>query len=95
MTIEARDADLSPLEPSVCSFFLFLSYSTNFLNDFIDRAAHRAVHRQLVTVMVLVPSGFSYLFFIINQTKLFKRQEVDNELNDRKTWMQRQPSQPP
>ena len=42
------------LEPSVCSFFS--PYSTNFLNDF-SRAAHRAVHRRLVTVTVIVPSG--------------------------------------
>jgi hypothetical protein len=30
-------------------------------------------------------SFFSYLFLFTNQTKLFKRQEGDNELNDRKT----------
>ena len=56
-----------------------------------NRTAHRAVHRQLVTVTVLVPSGFSYL---INRTKLFKRQEGDNELNDRKTWMDATTAQP-
>jgi hypothetical protein len=33
-------------------------------------------------------SFFSYLFLFTNQSKLFKRQEGDNELNDRK--MQRQ-----
>ena len=41
-----------------------------------------------IDVSWTVGKSFSYLFLFTNQTTLFKRQEGDNELNDRK--MQRQ-----